>query len=49
MSIMVLGALIGLIVVVMALGGSKMARQASILIVIMMAGALLATWYFLHA
>jgi hypothetical protein len=49
MSIVVLGALIGLIVVVMALGGSKMARQALIFIVILMAVALLASWYFLQA
>ena len=48
MSIMVLGAAVGLIVLVMALGGSKMARQALILIVILMAAALLASWYFLQ-
>ena len=49
MSIMVLGAAVGLIVLVMALGGSRLARQALILIVILMAGALLAIWYFFYA
>jgi hypothetical protein len=49
MSIVVLGAVVGLIVLVMALAGSKLARQAVILIVVLMAGALLAIWYFVYA
>jgi len=49
MSVVVLGAVVGLFVLVMALAGSKLARQAVILIVVLMAGALLAIWYFVYA
>ena len=46
MSIMVVGAVIGLVVLVMALGGSKSARKALLFIVAVIAAALLAIWYF---
>ena len=46
---MVLGAAVGLIVLVMALAGSKIARQAVMIIVFLMAAALLAIWFFLPA
>ena len=49
MSIMVLGAIVGFVVLVMALAGSKIARQALMIIVILMAAGLLAIWYFLPA
>ena len=48
MSIMVLGAVAGLFILVMALSGAKMAREALIIIVLLMAGALLAIWWFLY-
>jgi hypothetical protein len=48
MSIVVLGAAVGLFVLVMALAGSKLARQSVIIIGVLMAGALLAIWYFLY-
>jgi hypothetical protein len=49
MSIVVLGAAVGLFILVMALAGSKLARQAVILIAVLMAAAVLAIWYFVYA
>ena len=48
MSIMVLGALVGLIFLVMALGGSRFSRQVVIFMVSLMAAALLAIFYLLY-
>jgi hypothetical protein len=47
MSIVVLGALAGLVVLVMAFGGSKIARNVILYIVVLFAAALLAVWFFL--
>ena len=45
MPIMVLGAIVGLVVLVMALSGAKFARETMILIVCLMAAGLLAIWF----
>jgi hypothetical protein len=46
---MVIGALVGLFLVVTALGGSKISRNALIFITILFAGGLAAIWWFLRA
>ena len=46
MSVMFVGAIVALIVVVTALGGSRIARQWAIGIYCLLAAALLAIWYF---
>jgi hypothetical protein len=45
---MVLGALVGLIFLVMALGGSRFSRQVVIFMVSLMAATLLAIFYLLY-
>ena len=45
----VLGAIIALVVLVLALAGSKLARQTLMLIAGLMAAALLAIWFFLRS
>ena len=45
----VLGAIIALVVLVLALAGSKLARQTLMLIAGLMVAALLAIWFFLRS
>jgi hypothetical protein len=46
---LVLGVIVALIVLVLALAGSKLARQTLMLIAGLMAVALLAIWFFLRS
>ena len=46
MSIMLVGAVIGLIIIALAIGGSTKARKALMLITALIVGGLLAIWWF---